>query len=320
MNQYAVELHSHTQHSDGDFTVEELYNQAITYGYDGLILTDHNTTSGYKDLDEKASNSSLVTLSGIEWTTYYGHMLVHDAERLIDWRTATPHTIDEHIQEVKDANGLVGIAHPFAVGSPICTGCHWSFNVKKWENVDYIEIWNSTCPDDHFWSREAYRLWVELLNKGYKMSCSAGRDWHRIEGENKNYALTYIETEGHLTKKRFRDSLEKGLFYITLGPKINWHLNQDGRRYKMGDTIRSGEAALYFEPSDDMSTFLRRFSPMMQYIKVYNNDSLIKEEAISGFESFSLNLEKGYIRIEVWGKIKGKEHQLLVISNPIYIE
>lgn len=320
MKQYAVELHSHTQHSDGDFTVDELYKQAIQYGYEGLILTDHNTTSGFKHLAEKALNSSFVTLSGIEWTTYFGHMLVHDADHIIDWRAATPYTIDEHIQKVKEANGLVGIAHPFAVGSPICTGCHWSFIVKKWENIDYIEIWNSTCPDEHFWSREAYKLWIDLLNKGYRMSCSAGRDWHRVEGEDKNFGLTYIETEGRLTKRSFRDSLEKGSFYITLGPQMNLSIKQNGAMYYMGDSIKPGKTELYFEPLNGINTFLKRFSPEMQLIKIYNNSRLVEKTVVEGKQSFSLNLEKGYIRIEVWGKIKDKENELLIISNPIYIK
>lgn len=319
MKQYAVELHSHTEHSDGDFTVEELVDEAVEYGYDALILTDHNTSSGYKELEKRAKNKGLVTLSGIEWTTYFGHMLVHDADKLVDWRTATPHTIDAYIQEVKEANGLVGIAHPFAIGSPICTGCHWSFLVKNWANVDYIEVWNSTCPDEHFWSREAYHMWINLLDEGYTISCSAGRDWHRNEGEKRNPALTYIETDEELTSTSFRQALEKGAFYITLGPKINWHIEKDTRVFRMGDVIQPGKSTLHIERLEDLNKELKQFSPELKQIKVFHNGELINERPSTDTEAVSFNLNEGYIRIEGWGNLKGKNTVQLLISNPIYI-
>ena len=42
---YRGELHSHTTHSDGDCTVQELINNAVTNNLDFLAITDHNTTS-----------------------------------------------------------------------------------------------------------------------------------------------------------------------------------------------------------------------------------------------------------------------------------
>ena len=46
MRWYPVELHTHTRHSDGAFTVEELVEAAARNGYRALALTDHNTSSG----------------------------------------------------------------------------------------------------------------------------------------------------------------------------------------------------------------------------------------------------------------------------------
>src|SRR5699024_8902868 len=92
---------------------------------------------------------------------------------------ATPNTIDKYMAEVQAANGLVGIAHPFDMGSPICTGCHWDYQVKDYNLVNYIEIWNSNQPQDKSESILAYDFWVDKLKKGYEISCSAGRDWHR---------------------------------------------------------------------------------------------------------------------------------------------
>ena len=41
-NWFACELHCHTLHSDGDFSVEELMRTARERLLDGINLTDHN--------------------------------------------------------------------------------------------------------------------------------------------------------------------------------------------------------------------------------------------------------------------------------------
>lgn len=134
-------LHCHTNHSDGTFTPLALAEAAREAGYQGMALTDHNTCSGC-DAYYMEENIDFPMLRSMEWTTYYGHMLVFGIEEIVDWRDADLFNIDTKIAEVKAKGGLVGIAHPFDPGNPICTGCHWEFDVHNWENVDAIEIWN----------------------------------------------------------------------------------------------------------------------------------------------------------------------------------
>ena len=67
-------------------------------------------------------------------------MLVLGANDFVDWRDAQPDNIDEKIKQVKAVGGIVGIAHPYQLGSPLCTGGRWEFNVRDWRNVDYIEV------------------------------------------------------------------------------------------------------------------------------------------------------------------------------------
>ena len=76
MRWYPVELHTHTCHSDGTFTVEELVQAAKMNGYRALALTDHNTASGTPELIEVAREQGILPVRGLEWTTYYGHMVV----------------------------------------------------------------------------------------------------------------------------------------------------------------------------------------------------------------------------------------------------
>ena len=45
------DLHCHTVHSDGDWTVEELAKTANAMNLDFLVVTDHNTMSHHRDID-----------------------------------------------------------------------------------------------------------------------------------------------------------------------------------------------------------------------------------------------------------------------------
>ena len=138
MSYLPCELHCHSVHSDGDYTVCELQKKAIDDHLAIIALTDHNTFSGWDEIDD----SIIPVIRGIEWTTYYGHLLVLGANDFVDWRDANADNIDEKIKQIKAVGGLVGVAHPFQLGSPLCTGGHWDFNVRNWQNVDYIEVWH----------------------------------------------------------------------------------------------------------------------------------------------------------------------------------
>lgn len=321
MKQYPVELHCHTNHSDGDFDTEELIKQALEFGYKGLILTDHNTFSGCEEIIEKGLDKEIVFLKGIEWTTYFGHMLVHDAKEFVDWRTATIGTIDSHIQHVKAADGLVGIAHPYAIGSPICTGCHWEFEVEDWSQVDYIEIWNRTNPHQQFWSQKAYELWTGLLQKGYRISCSAGRDWHRVEEKNMLPAVTYIQAGKGLTPSSMKESLKNGKMYITLAPRIQVELKKEGRTFSIGDRLSSNtyELGLKVVPTDIEQ--LEQLDIEPEKIRVIQNEKIRQEIQLTENEQtfhFDIKCLPGYIRIEIIGRYGNKENERLLISNPIY--
>ena len=50
---FPCEMHCHTLHSDGKFTVESLMQTAKEYGLSGIALTDHNTVSGWDEITEE---------------------------------------------------------------------------------------------------------------------------------------------------------------------------------------------------------------------------------------------------------------------------
>ena len=175
-NWFACELHCHTVHSDGDFTAETLLATARERKLDGICLTDHNTQSG---VPEAQAIGTLPVLGGMEWTTYFGHMPVLDCKRDVDWRDALPDTIDEKLRQVHENGGICGVAHPFQIGTPICTGGHWDYNVQDWALVNYMEIWSEGAPYLNTANRRAIRLWESILDRGFHLTPTFGRDWHR---------------------------------------------------------------------------------------------------------------------------------------------
>lgn len=349
--QYPVEVHSHTYHSDGQFSVSELVDAAVDFGYKGLILTNHNSSAGYLEMAEveAVKSGALVTLHGMEWTTYFGHMLAHDADYDVVWREATVDTIDDYMAEVRAANGLVGIAHPFDIGSPICTGCHWDFRVKDFSLVNYIEIWNSNSPQAKLESVLAYELWLGKLSEGYEISCSAGRDWHRPDGPDANMGVTYVELAAGeaLTPATFKEALRSGSYYITLGPRVqfsvgDWHM---GDRVGAGKLVEGGaaeEAAVEGAAADGAAAEVRvavtptelrdlkQFPVTHAVVSVWNNDTLlhqsepVAELGNDGFEVvFTLDtaaVKPGFVRFEVRGDFRGVENTLVVVGNPIYVK
>lgn len=331
--QFPVEVHSHTIHSDGQFTVKELVESAVSFGYKGLILTDHNTSAGYLEMPNAPAvkDGELVTLHGIEWTTYFGHMLVHDADYDVDWREATPNTIDKYMAEVQGANGLVGIAHPYDMGSPICTGCHWDYQVQDYNLVNYIEIWNSNQPQEKSESILSYEFWLDKLNKGYEISCSAGRDWHRPDTDDANMGVTYLElTEEKLTQSNFKDALRNGRYYVTLGPVVQFNIENKNLLFLMGDRVHhsmleSGLVSVTLKPTELEA--LKAFSVENYYLTLWNNDHLIyqseKVQDLSEEMSWNFTLpeaiEPGYFRVEIRGDFRGTKDTPIVVGNPIYL-
>ena len=159
MNWFPVELHTHTQHSDGDFTVEELVKAARRRGFSAIACTDHNAFSGVRELKKYTAQQGLAAVPGIEWTTYWGHMLVLGEQGYTDWRGVSKDEIDAAIAHIHTNHGIVGVAHPFALGNPVNTGYHWEFHISDWDAVDFLEVWSRDDAPVKIQSLRAVQLW-----------------------------------------------------------------------------------------------------------------------------------------------------------------
>lgn len=308
---YPCELHCHTLHSDGDFTVEELISTAKERRLCGICLTDHNTMSGHRETE---GEKELKILKGIEWTTYFGHMLVLDTKSYVDWRDATPDNIDSKISAVREQGGLVGIAHPFQIGTPICTGGHWDFKVQKWENVNYMEIFAEGEPYLNDANYKARKKWHSLLSEGYRITPTMGRDWHRSRNNLYPSACTYLLIDGDITAEKMKDAIKYGKTTVSNGALLTF---ETARGETSGDTVEGGEITLKI--SIDLSHHKemeaeRQITPE----KILLCSSKGEMEFPVG-ESISFTArEKEWYSLELWGSFDDKENTLLCLSAPFY--
>ncbi|WP_206810502.1 PHP domain-containing protein [Paradesulfitobacterium ferrireducens] len=74
-----IDLHVHTEESDGVHSVEEIVKLALDNQVDVLALTDHETTQGVGKAQElvSASGSSLKIIPGVEFLTSYKGQEIH---------------------------------------------------------------------------------------------------------------------------------------------------------------------------------------------------------------------------------------------------
>ena len=73
------DLHSHTTHSDGRLTVEELLHRAVDKNIDVFAITDHDTVAAIKPAQQfiEAENLPLSLITGTEVSTKWESFEIH---------------------------------------------------------------------------------------------------------------------------------------------------------------------------------------------------------------------------------------------------
>ncbi len=70
-NDYKVDLHTHTNYSDGGMSVKGVVEKAAQNGVDILSITDHDSLDGISEAKRIASKYNIKVISGVELTSYY---------------------------------------------------------------------------------------------------------------------------------------------------------------------------------------------------------------------------------------------------------
>lgn len=188
-----LELHNHTVESDGSLTCQELTEYLAADHVDAFAITDHNTTSGQKKIEQllEEKHYPISLIRGMEYTTYFGHILCLNLAKYVPWNSIDQHRPELLFEAAREKGALVGIAHPFSYGDPFARGCRFEMTISDYSKVDFIEIFNNPEPL-HEVNERGTNLWMSLIFSGYQITATSGMDLHNRAKLAGCYA-TYIE-------------------------------------------------------------------------------------------------------------------------------
>lgn len=183
-----IDMHCHVKEGSIDSRVDiEAYIVHLkSQGFDGMLITDHNTYKGYrywKNNIKGVRHTDFVVLKGIEYDTFdAGHIIVIMPEgvkmRLLELRGLPVSIL---IDFVHHHGGILGPAHP-------CGEKYMSFtNTKGYfkspdiiKRFDFIEVFNACEPI-------ASNAAAAKLAEKYHKPGTGGSDAHKLECVGKAY-------------------------------------------------------------------------------------------------------------------------------------
>jgi hypothetical protein len=241
---YRGDLHSHTVHSDGTFTVDERLRVAVERGLDFIAVTDHNTVSHHREL--AAWRGPVVPIRGSEVTTFHGHMNVFGLTRAIDWRAERRGGGAAGIVEQAHRQGaLVSINHPSSFGDPWCVGCHWDYARVDYSTFDTMEVWNGGWADVETANEGNIAFWTDLLDAGVRLTAIAGTDSHGpVDDDDASLGFTYV----HATERSeaaILDGIRLGRVFLSRGPRLTFRATgSDGAEVRLPGGELAGDGSM----------------------------------------------------------------------------
>lgn len=186
------DLHCHTKEGsvDSKVPVEEFAERFMSLGYDGFMISDHNSYRGCKEWDRIKHDprySDFTVIRGIEYDTKdAGHILVILPDdiylTLLKSRGMRCHRL---IHMVHRLGGILGPAHPYGAATSSLMGFK-KINPHILNRMDFVEIFN-TCE-----LPEANHL-ADQLAQRYHLPGIGGSDSHVADYVGK--AWTEIDAE-----------------------------------------------------------------------------------------------------------------------------
>lgn len=308
MSYLPCELHCNSKNGEGKFTVGEILQRAENDHLALIALTDKNTTDGFGELNDGV----IPSIKGVECATPNGNLLALGVNFAPDFADITTENIDSRIEALKEDGAVVGIAHPFADGS------EWKYNLRNPRNVDFVEIWHGAFTFENAENDKALAMWTALLDKGYHIACTYGKDLKNDENAG-HFGCTYLDIDGEINQHNALKALRMGKTVASTGAKMFFRVHQKGTTYTIGETLKKGGAVFSFF-TDLHSREKNSGDEEVEYqtIKlITNGGTCIMETAVSE-RHIHINLKGNqWYRAELWGKVDGVK-KLLAVTSPIY--
>ena len=323
---FGGDFHTHTNHSDGILSPQDLVAMAKEIGLDFLTITDHNKISAFDELTEE---TEILLLKGIEATLTLGHYNIFGVDEWQDWMNPmtewiapnsmtaelTDQTAEDLMAEAREQGMLNSINHPCMIP------WQWQEMTTPLGLVDCLEItndptWKNAPPAN----KEAIRMWTDWLNNGYRITAIGGSDYHGIDYGIAGYTpelakpMTWVYAD-ELTNAGILRALRNHHAYMSLGPTVSFTAQFGSEVYMMGDDIGAEKGNLGF-------VIQVKDAPPTATIRLLRRGELHDELLVSDMQKgrwltgakLDPKLFNDWFRLDV----VAEDGSFLVVTNPIY--
>jgi predicted metal-dependent phosphoesterase TrpH len=222
---YKGNLHTHTVHSDGDSTPNEVASWYKEHRYHFLVLSDHNYLTEIAGLNAVfAAPERFLLIQGEEVTTSSGgkpvHVNAYHLDRLVDPVQAgsVAATVQANVNAIRAARALPSLNHP---------NFEWAVTSKdllQVSNLNLFEVYNGHPSVNNRGGGGAESLeemWDALLTGGKRIHGIAVDDAHNFKTiaktlSNPGRGWIMVRAE-RLSDAAIRAAIEAGDFYASSG-------------------------------------------------------------------------------------------------------
>ena len=302
MDFITVNMHCHSNFSDGQFSPEELANILSENKVQVASLTDHDTIEGLPVFRNTLRERGIGFISGIELSALseWGeiHLLGYNFDidnqalnnDLYAGGRKVPH-YKKAIELIHDAGGKVFLAHPLTISENYEIIEQVILTLKD-SGLDGIEAVYSTYDKS---TEKKLRSIAEINN----LLISAGTDYHGKTIKHLNKTASNINTKDWINFRNGLGSIEQehDIQYVKAADQ------KKGKLFKIQKSIPYIKIILPAAAGIILFTFsiFNLFIPETEKILLSRKKEMIKElthSAVSILDEFNRDYEKGYITID----------------------
>lgn len=294
---YKLDTHVHSVHSDGKHSLAELVVLGKTNGLDGIVSTDHNTTSALREWG-KVQDSAFIVLNGMEVTYAQGHWNAINIapDNWVDFRV---HVNDSEgfkavLAKARKGKGMAFANHPGAI--------RFLYDASL---MDGIEVWNGKWGPAN---ESSLALWQGLLCACKHSIALAATDLHN----GKNIGMPCSAVWGtELSQASLAEGIRAGNVYLAQDPSVQlslkaFYAGNPQTRFSMGETIiRDDQIRIEFS--------CNRAGKLL----LIDETGTFSQQDVAADTSYILDVPNNshFVRIE----LRNSDNKMITLSNPFYL-
>lgn len=162
-----VDLHLHTNFSDGLLAPDKVVDLAIKRGLDGIAITDHDTILGIEPAIQRSKlYKDFFVIPGIEFSCVYMNEEVHILGYFLNYKSPKMINLTNHLRKTRVERGIKMIEKLNKIGINISVE-----EVNKYRTTDYIGrplIGRALIQNNYVESmEEAFNIYLNRGKPGY---------------------------------------------------------------------------------------------------------------------------------------------------------